>query len=226
MSFRIRAASLLTLLALAGAGQFLLERHVESAGTIGAAPLAHPLADLPLQIGPWQGQDVAVEDPRLQLGDARSRRLYRRSPSDRPIEVWIVHARDGSDRYHHPEICMAVAGRQEDPAGRDAFWLPGHSAPVQQYRFGSLGRRQLVFYWYYTLFPAPDDELDSLQRLYQRLHQRPASMTIEVFAPEQRAGDGDQAREFVRRLDAELQSILPATAVRGRQRAPITVIDE
>lgn len=226
MQLRTRVIVLLSLLAGASFGQLWLERHVASAGSIASAPLARPLPELPLQIGPWHGQDVPVDDPGLMLGDARTRRLYRRSPTDLPIEIWIVYSRTGADRYHHPEICMAVAGRHEDPSGRDAFELPGHSAPVQQYRFGSLGRRQFVYYWHYTLFPPKNDAHDSLQRLYQRLHQRPASMTIEVFAPDRKAGDGEEAREFVRRLDAELQAFLPATAVRGRLRAPITVSDE
>lgn len=225
MEFSARSLLVLLLLGGALATQTLVKRHVATASATDERRLPTPLDSLPLQLPHWRGEEREISDPRLRLGDARIRRLYQRGRSGPVIEVWAVYAQDGSDRFHHPEICMAVAGHQEDQAGRQTIPVPGHSAPVQQYRFGSPGKRKLVYYWHYSLLAPQDDGRDGLQRLYERLHRRPPSLTIQVFVPEQGPRDREQAVEFVREFDAALQAALPPTAERGSRRAPVTIVD-
>jgi len=119
---------------------------------------------------------------------------------------------------------MAVAGRPEDPTERAELSVPGHDAPVQQYRFGTPGDRTWVFYWHYTLLPAKAAQLTDLQRFYQRLHRRPSSATLEVFARENNDDDVEYAREFVKLVDAAVQAEVGSTASRGSQRKPVSII--
>lgn len=212
------------LLALGWLGQSRLEGYVTAPGPLPEVPLTKALADLPLQLGEWEGLDREITDQKLLYADQHLQRVYVHPARRQMVSVWLVYSRTGEDRGHHPEVCMAVAGRPEDATGRAELPLPGHPAPVQQYRFGTQGNQQWVFYWHYTLLPAQAAQLSDLQRFYQRLHKRPASITLEVFAPESSDDDGQQAREFVALLDAAIQSHLGGTAVRGSRRTPVTVV--
>lgn len=200
------------------------ESHVQAPGPLPDVALAKVLADLPLQLGDWQGADRPIDDPKTLYADEHLQRVYVHSQTRQAVLVWGAYSKLGVDRGHHPEVCMAVAGRAEDPTQRAAFAAPGHAAPIQQYRFGVPGDRQWVFYWHYTLMPPKGAKITELQRFYQRLHRRPSSVTLEVFAPEATAADGPQAKEFALLLDAALQAHLGPTAIRGSHRMPVTVI--
>lgn len=223
--------SLILRIGLAGAillggwfGQSGLEQHVTAPGPLPQVALLKPLSDLPLQLGEWEGTDRPIEDQKLLYADQHLQRVYFHPERQQVVSVWLVYSKTGEDRGHHPEVCMAVAGKAEDPAQRAELPLPGHPAPAQQYRFGGQGDQQWVFYWHYTLLPQKGAELSDVQRLYQRLHARPSSVTLEVFAPETEPEDGEHAREFVTLLDAAMQNHLGNTAVRGSRRTPVTVI--
>ena len=120
---------------------------------------------------------------------------------------------------------MAVAGQPEDPRGREALAVDEHNAPIQRFRYGHPGRYQFVYYWYYTLPEPSDPGLSEIQRLYQQLRRRPASVTIQVFAPDRAVEDATVSREFVKLVDAALQPLLGPGAKRGSQRMPVMVID-
>lgn len=220
---RRRRFGLALLLAAGGICQASLAYHVGWAAAQTPAELLVRLDELPARLGPWTGDERAIDPSLSELGDQRLLRVYRREGDGASVELWMVASRDGSDRHHHPEICMAAAGKPEDRSGRAALEVAGHPCPVQQYRFGQGAHRQLVYYWHYTLRPQSDNSLDPIQKLHQRVHQRYPSVTIEVFAPEGHDSDRERAQEFVRLVDAALRTQLPTTAVRGRQRAPIIV---
>lgn len=203
---------------------YAFEAHVEAPGPLSAVDLQRPLADLPLQLGEWEGSDRPITDTRTLYADQHLQRLYVHSKTRQMVLVWLAYSQLGEDRGHHPEVCMAVAGRPEDPTERSTFDAPGHAAPIQQYRFGSPGDRQWVYYWHYTLLPPKGKDITELQRFYQRLHRRPSSVTLEVFAPENQPTDGEGAREFALLLDAATQSHLGPTAVRGSNRLPVTIL--
>jgi Protein of unknown function (DUF3485) len=214
------AAVLLACLAL----HLLVVRHLEAAGELRAIALERALAELPVRIGGWVGRDVEVTDENQKFGDDYVQREYRLPNTRQGALVWIVYTADGEDRGHHPEICMAVAGKAENTAERRTLEVPGHEQPVQQYRFGTDSESQWVFYWHYTFNPPVNEELDELQRTYQRMRRRPSSMTLEVFAPG--GADIEQLHQFVMALDAAVQAHLPVHAERGSRRSPVIHFDE
>lgn len=221
LSRRMWVAVLLVALGLAVHG--LLARHLRAGGGGQPGRLERPLADLPLVLGEWQGQDQPVQE-RERYADEHVRRTYVHAASGQSVLLWLAYSRVGSDRGHHPEVCMAVAGQPEDKSVRQTLPLPGHGEPVQQYRFGVLGQRQWVFYWHYTLPSLEPRGLSALQRLRRRLVGREASLTIEVFAAENAADDAELVREFVRLIDAALQAHLPPGARRGSTRDPVILL--
>jgi hypothetical protein len=223
LNLAIRVTIVIVFLSLGIAGQAALERHLAAAGPLPVMPLAKPLAGFPTALGSWRGEDDPVTDARQLYADDHLQRTYWNG--NQVLSVWIAYSRDGKDRGHHPEVCMSVAGKAEDPSVRQTLELPGHAEPVQQYKFGAAGESVWVFYWYYTL-PAPlDDRFDPVQRSYQRLHARPASITLEVFAPERSVNDAAGAREFVRMLDAAVQDFVGPHAIRGSKRLPVALVE-
>lgn len=225
----MRFSARLTLLTLVlGAAVTALEfgrRYLEAAGPLAEVALARPLARLPLALDEWRGVDEPIDDRRLLYADEHVQRTYRHTQRAQALSVWLVYSREGADRGHHPEVCMRVAGKPEDARARREFRVDELGAPIQQYRYGRPGDCQWVFYWYYTLPPPDDPRTDRLQRLYQRLHKRPSSVTLEVFAPERSPDDVRYVEDFVRRLDETVRPHLGPTAVRGSRRLPVTVIE-
>ncbi len=221
LSRRMWVAALLVATGLTAHG--LLARHLEAGGKGQPGSLVRPLADLPLVLEQWRGEEQPVEE-NLRYADEHVRRMYVHAASGQSVLLWLAYSRVGSDRGHHPEVCMAVAGQPEDTSVRQTLPLPGHGEPVQQYRFGVPGQRQWVFYWHYALPSIEPPRLDALQRLRRRLVEREASVTIEVFAAENAAEDAELAREFVRLVDAALQAHLPPNARRGSSREPVIML--
>jgi hypothetical protein len=152
-------------------------------------------------------------------------RTYYHTQRGQSLVLWVAYSKKGADRGHHPEVCMMVAGKPEDTRARRICELEGPGHPAQQYRFGRPGDYQWVFYWHYTMLPPHSSDVDGLQRLYQQLHSRPSSMTVEVFAQESSEEDGEFAREFVRLVDQALHSHVGSGAIRGSQRSPVTVVE-
>src|SRR5689334_12430280 len=157
MTLIARLAMLVLLLGAAVAAQAALDHHLASAGPAVPALLRKSLAELPMTLGAWRGEDVPVTDPRQLYADDYLQRTYWDTAGNQVLSVWIAYSRDGKDRGHHPEVCMSVAGKPEDASVRQTLDVPGHEQPVQQYCFGRTGESQWVFYWHYTL-PSPDDD--------------------------------------------------------------------
>jgi exosortase len=212
-------------LAAAVCAQFLLDRHLDAVVSQPSRPLKKPLAAFPRAIGPWQAQDMPIDEREAAVGDEALKRVYVDKSRRQRLTLWMVYSTVGADRSHHPEVCMAVAGQPEDRSARRSFAVPGHAEPIQQYRFGRTGRLMRVFYWYYTLPTGESDPLDGLQRRYRATHFRPSSVTLEVFAPENGC-DEAAAREFVTQVDAAIQAHVGKGAIRESRRIPVTVINE
>ena len=225
LSYPPRILLAVALVAAGCVAHTLLRWHVVSPGPLPAVALRLPLEELPRQLGDWLGRDRPVADSDLLFADQHLQRAYVHHQTGQTILVWLVYSNRGEDRSHHPEVCMAVAGQQEDRGARQTLNVAGHAAPVQQYRFGRDGAYQWVYYWYYTLLPEQPAQLSSVQRLFRRLHYRPSSLTVEVFAPERNEHEVEAAQSFVRRIDQALQPLLGATAVRGSHRKPVTRIE-
>lgn len=218
-----RAILLLLILGGSAVAQAAVYRHLEAAGPTPQLPLNKPLQALPKQIGDWVGVDQEITDPMALYGDEHLERAYYNEKLRQRLVLWMVYSHDGRDRQHHPEVCHAVIGMPEDPSVRQTVDV-GPGAAIQQYRFGSPADAQWVFYWYYTLVPPADDTLTPLQQFYRGLSGRPASLTIEVFAPEQGENEGEHAREFAKLVDAAIQEHLVSPyGLRGSQRTPIAM---
>jgi hypothetical protein len=211
-------------LALALAGQSAWRRHVSAAATAPPVQLSQPLAALPLMLGQWVGQDEPILDPRHLYADQHLKRIYVNRKTQQVVSVWAAFSTVGSDRGHHPEACLAVAGQEEDRRVRTTLDLPGDGRPVQQYRFVAAGHAQWVFYWHYSLPRPTDDRVDFLQAAYRNVNTRTASVTLEVFTPEHGPQDVEGARDFVRLLDAAAQPIVGPGAERGSKRIPVTLV--
>jgi hypothetical protein len=95
------------------------------------------------------------------------------------------------------------------------------AAPIQQFLYRNTDRALYMYYWHYTLRPPQQENIDDLQRLYQRMQRRCSSMTIEVstydISPEAR----ERTVAFVEAVDRALQKDLPPLAVRGSNRTPV-----
>lgn len=215
-----------SVLVIGALGYLALRGHALAAGRLEPVALARPLAEFPLELGAWRGQDRPMEGTLAFQPDDQLQRVYLEPATRRAVLIWMVYSAEGADRGHHPEVCMAVAGKPEDATARRAIPIDGHPIPVQQFVFGHEPERQRVFYWHYTL-PSPRDAHSTrLQRLYQRLSRRPASLTIEVFAEEGGSDESpDAVLDFVRELDRAAQAQVGPGAIRGSHRLPITAID-
>ena len=247
---RLSIAAMLLLCALVAQASAI--RYLQGGPPPQVASLQKPLAALPMHLGSWHAvpSDARLPEHTASSGEApeqpsegegqtrgrsdgeallrfateRLRRDYRHERSGQRVAVWIAYSPDGADRQHHPEVCLSVAGQQEDPKGRGRLAVGDQPQPIRRYRFVDGQRGQWLFYWYYTLRPEPTAGSGTLRMLYHRIRHRPASVTIEVFAPDTGRANLAEVQEFVARLDAELQKHLPDRAVRGSQPLSITVV--
>lgn len=229
MNLTARFLWLVVLLGSGLAAQVALSRHLEAVGSMAGLPLQQPLLAVPMTLGPWQGEDIAIENPEYLYADQHLQRVYRNAETGQAVRVWMAYSQSGTDRGHHPEVCMAVAGQPEDVSVRQQLAAAGHDQPIQQFKYGRSGEGQWIFYWYYTLLPAQDPAWDEIQRAYHKLRQRPASVTLEVFAGESNRGDTRaqavaNVQAFVRMLDAATQPIVGPQATRGSDRLAVAVV--
>jgi hypothetical protein len=118
---------------------------------------------------------------------------------------------------------MKARGLPEDPSARQVVEAPGHAKPVQLYRYGHVGEQQLVFYWHYRLPSKNAESLDYFQRVYHDTRNPPASLTIEIFAPQQSDNDVGGATDFMLAADAALQDFVGQNALRGHDRKPVSL---
>lgn len=223
MKMNSRLTLLLGLLAVGLLAQLVMWNHLEAAGPLPEVSLQAPLTELPLEIDGWRGIDRPIEDEKLLYADQHLQRTYVHEETGQLVSLWVVYSREGVDRQHHPEVCMKVAGQPQDHQASQTLEVSGHAAPIQRFRFGRPGSFQQIYYWHYTLQP-PARELSKIQRLYQRLRERPSSATLEVFVPEQSERTSELAEEFVRMMDQAVQRQVGPDAIRGSERKPVAVI--
>lgn len=214
----------LAVIVVAGVGtDRLLQRHVKAAGTgISPAPLVG-LSNLPDILGQWRGQEK-VPGSELLYGQDHLLKEYTNVKSGRTAQVWMVFTPDRSDRRHHPELCMAVAGRKEDPGARRLVELSSQGMPAQAYRFLATDGATRMIYWHYSLFPRLEPSLDSVQRLYRVCQTPPASVTVEIAAADRPGLEFDELQDLARLVDEAARGLVGPMAYRSSDRLPIAVI--
>jgi exosortase len=228
------------LLAVAVAGQFALAAHVRSAGEVSFPTLARPLDSLPLAFNDpatgepvWTGANLPEGRAAIlaQLpfrADDILVRGYRDARTGATVQLYMVHSRAGEDREHHPEICIRdVSGAPEDLSFRRRIPLrPDGRDEAQRFRFQTgVGRSVVVYYWHYTLVPAPNPSQTRLQTLHQRIGVAAPSLTVQVsMSTAEPRALASVEQHLLPALDAAARvAILPAGATAGCNRVPIAL---
>lgn len=215
------AMLLLTLLGAAAVTQAVAQRAVDADPAPRAAKLVAAIDKLPRQLGPWQGIDAAVPK-NIAWADQCVRRDYRHRETGQVVAVWIAYSHVGADRAHHPEICMAVAGRSEDRRRRTELPLSG-GPPIAEFVFKSPGDALSAWYWHYALPDVRSASLNLLVQTYHRARARRASVTVELTLSDDSSAGRNAARQLVGLVDEALWPMLPPRAVRGSSRLPVGV---
>jgi len=116
-------------------------------------PLAKPLAEFPVAIGGWHGQDVPIDRPLLKVAgvDEYLNRTYQGRSTDFPIFLYVGYYRtqQTGEEVHSPKNCLPGAGWQPESKTILQLSVPGGgTAPVNLYVVQKGLDRDLVLYWY------------------------------------------------------------------------------
>jgi hypothetical protein len=114
------------------------------------AQAAEHLSLLPLQIGPWQGDERPVADEEAMRRGGAVRYLYRTyklAAADETINVLLLCGKPGPLSVHTPEVCTAGVNYAADPNQRK--WSPAADAEFTWQTFSSRvdGRPNLEIAW-------------------------------------------------------------------------------
>jgi len=138
---RAPSIALAVLLVASGVGHRLVVDVIETRhGTF--CPLAAPLASLPLDLGPWRGREVALDERILGeegFDDFHINRLYMNTLDGRSVSMFIGYTgRAHRWMTHRPDICYPAHGRQLASEDRvNITTLGGHRIPCILYEFRS-----------------------------------------------------------------------------------------
>jgi EpsI family protein len=115
-------------------------------------PARPPLAELPAELGSWQGREAPAfrDDVLAQLGvDDYVNRQYV-DGAGIPISVYVGYyaSQRQGDTIHSPQNCLPGAGWQPVYADRADIGTGGAAAPVNRFVIQKGLDRQAVFYWY------------------------------------------------------------------------------
>ena len=117
-------------------------------------PPRSSLSSLPMQIGPWIGQDIPIDQLTLDIlgaGEFLSRDFNNSNERQPPIELFIAYfpSQKAGDTIHSPSHCLPGSGWV--PTKREVVQLmrsDGSSFPANRYVVSKAGDRELVLYWY------------------------------------------------------------------------------
>ncbi|MBI1915252.1 MAG: exosortase/archaeosortase family protein [Planctomycetes bacterium] len=222
-------------LTVAVVAQWGLKQHLSGHESAEDITLRRSLADLPLTLGSgtheeWRGQEHPARQAlakQVAFADEYIYRVYqaRGGPA---VSLYAVWSSLGADRKHHPEVCVRdVAGAPEDTSARKIVFLDREQQrPVQRFRFRTgTGTYTVIYYWHYTLNPAPPEGETALQAVHRRLGRTPPSVTVQVSTSAAAEELERVERSFLPALDEALQRAqLPATVAVGCDRVPVTVL--
>lgn len=105
-----------TLLVASGAGYRLMAGRID-ARMSSVLPLNKPLASIPLQLGPWRGEDVPLDERILRqdgIDDEYLNRVYVNTSNGQVVTVYVGYiGRSHRWLVHRPDICFPAHGRQQ-----------------------------------------------------------------------------------------------------------------
>ncbi len=224
---------------LVGVGvHFAIQWHLAQASEDPFPQIRSDLSVIPLQLNAakteWHGEQLSrIKQLREKLpfkDDDMLYRTYVESKTRVPVQVYMVYSREGTDRDHHPEVCIRdVAGAPEDSAFRKIIFLDkDKTRAVQRFRFQTgTDEYTTVYYWHYTIRPKVTGNESALQTLHNVVGKRAPSITVQVST----LGRGRALKEIEQDLLPEFDKILrdkllPDTARMGCNRMRVTVIWE
>lgn len=127
-------------------------------GLAGSVVLARgTLNRLPVQIGPWNGRDVAMDERIVKATDTDDHvsRTYVRSDGRGAVSLFIAYGVRFRDLMpHRPEVCYTGAGwTLEETSERTLTVEDEFELPCQVHRFGrgGLGSRSITVLNYYII---------------------------------------------------------------------------
>jgi EpsI family protein len=181
--------------------------------------LRAPLATIPLELGPWVGQDVPV-DPLIlkeaQTDDYLSREYEDRRHPGRRLSLWVNYSLTGLNLRHSPEICLPSGGWSKVESQCKVITMTaadGRSVPVTRLGYAKGELEQSVGFWYYIFGEGRLEQyvrgLPITSRSSHGRTTRGSGMTVEVFCPGATDPDGEALRDFARELLAAVEPLLP-----------------
>lgn len=151
-----------------GAGYRILGAYLDR--PTGSEPLPPGgLANLPLRLGEWVGQDVKVDERIIRASDSDAvlSRSYTRRFSQESVGLFVAYGIHGRDLMpHRPEVCYPGAGYRLD--GRRAIQLKlpdGSRLACMLYHFSrsGLGSRPVVVLHYYIVDGVRYPDVDEIR---------------------------------------------------------------
>jgi EpsI family protein len=142
---------LLASILIAAVAVFLQARNLHE-----VFPPRLPLSSFPVQLGDWQGTDIAIDKQVLNVlghGDFLERD-YRNTAQPQPgINLFIAYfgSQRVGDTIHSPQNCLPGAGWTPVQNSRITLSFAGHTPfPVNRYVVSKADARQIVLYWYWA----------------------------------------------------------------------------
>ena len=142
-----RIVLLFTLLAVS----YVAVQWIGSGQDASVAP-AIDVADIPVEIGDWVGEDVEIRDDTIQVLNAQSfiSRIYR-DPTGHAISMHVANWTNPntiSAAPHHPEICFAGAGWSLLDRRTTEFPTARGNVPIELILFQKGQQRVVSGHWF------------------------------------------------------------------------------
>ena len=145
-----RPPQFLVAVALLGATA-ALSRGVEFRERI---PIARPLAEFPLELGPWVGTRETMEQQFLEALDLSDYVIVDyRDGAGKSVNLYVAYyeTQRKGESIHSPETCLPGSGWTFAEAGEVALSVPGYEEGgfrVRRALMEKLGERELAYFWF------------------------------------------------------------------------------
>lgn len=191
---------------------------MEQTAAIERPALKRTLADVPMVIGEWQGQDEPISDDivRQAQTDDYINRVYehQRYPGQR-VSLWINYSVNGLNLRHSPEICLPSGGWERVESLNEVVTLKdpaGTEIPISVLAYSKETTIQRIGFWYYIFGEGAIHKairgLPITSRSSHGRTTRGSSMTIELFRPQDEEHQ-ELLADFAQNLMTELEPFLP-----------------
>jgi hypothetical protein len=195
------------------------EAALEELSKIERPALRRPLASIPLVMGDWVGQDVAVNPDVLresQADDYLNREYTSRSRNSVRCQLWVNYSRRGDNLRHSPEVCLPSGGWSKVEADCRVLEIEYPARPplpVMRLAYARGELVQRIGFWYYIFGEGRLERfvrgLPITSRSSHGRTTRGSGMTVEVFCPGDSDPDGEALKDFARTLLPSLEPLLP-----------------